>query len=483
MMDSPGPRADRRPLLQSLGIPDAPAADRFVDEGGHVHAAALAAVVDDEVAVLTWRRWNPGQAGRTEDPAFRTALRRWLAAGVAMGYALDRLHDSADRLPAPDGDDDPAWADAFEHAIAGINRLELQVHLSPQVQASLGAGGPNSEWNGLQKMMRDGLFYELGIVVPEVLLRADAGLTDTELRVVINDALLPRRPLLPAGRLLVNDTPERLALLGIRSAEKANNPASGNECSTVDAADGPRCESAGLTTWTRPGHAILTLSAEVRVLAGAFVNSYLVESFLYRLLIAFPATVREARRVASPEVLARLLRALVDEQISIRNLALILETLALPELTVETDTRRNIVFDPPVLEGALVHHLAPPHERRLMRVRVAMKRALSHNYTRGQSTLLAYLLDPEIEAWLEQTPNLAATGRERLVRAVQAEIGHLPPSASQPVLLTTESVRLRLRQALAAQLPHLAVLAYQELSPEMSIQPIARISMPDVPED
>jgi type III secretory pathway component EscV len=481
-MSQPDPATDRLLLLQSLGIPaDAPAAQRFVAGGGPVCGPALADLVDDEVAVRTWRRWNPGQAGRTDSPAFRAALRRWLAAGAAMGYSLERLRDPADRLSGLADDEDPAWAAAFEHAIAGINHLELRLRLNPEVHAAFNADTADSAWNSAQKLMCDGLFYELGIVLPPPVLQPDGALAATELRVMINDAVLPRRALLAADRALVNDTPDRLALLGVRSAEAAINPANGNACSSIDAAEVPLCEQAGLTTWLRPGHAILSLSAEVRALAGAFVNGYLVDHFLDRLAAAFPAAVREARRAISPEELARLLRALVDEQLSIRNLPQILETLALPELTVPTDTRHDIVFDPPMLEGALVHHPAPQHERWLMRVRAAMKRYISHKYTRGQSTLIVYLLDPQIEAWLEHTDVLTPAERARLERAIDSEVGNLPPSAAQPALLTTESVRLRLRRAIASRWPDVPVLAYQELSPEMNIQPIARISMPDGP--
>ena len=44
------------------------------------------------------------------------------------------------------------------------------------------------------------------------------------------------------------------------------------------------------------------------------------------------------------------------------------------------------------------------------------------------------------------------------------------------VVLTTFEVRRRLRWLIEREWPRLAVLAYQELSPDMNIQPIVRIS-------
>jgi type III secretion protein V len=66
---------------------------------------------------------------------------------------------------------------------------------------------------------------------------------------------------------------------------------------------------------------------------------------------------------------------------------------------------------------------------------------------------------------------------------VRDEVGNLPPTAQNPVILTTQEVRLRLRKEVAHEFPHLNVLSYQELSPDMNIQPIARISSDDWPND
>jgi type III secretion protein V len=91
-----------------------------------------------------------------------------------------------------------------------------------------------------------------------------------------------------------------------------------------------------------------------------------------------------------------------------------------------------------------------------------------------------YLLDPKVEERLEQPLPLSRDDRSALLRALTEEIGSLPPTAQNPVILTTASVRLRLRREMGADFPRTAVLAYQELSPDMNIQPIARIEAPDL---
>jgi type III secretion protein V len=101
--------------------------------------------------------------------------------------------------------------------------------------------------------------------------------------------------------------------------------------------------------------------------------------------------------------------------------------------------------------------------------------------------LIVYLLDPEIERMLSPHPvlgtgeqrrtELAESARDKILEALRDEVGAYPLSASAPVILTTIDVRPALRDLIAHEFPRLPVLAYQELSPEMNIQPIARISL------
>ena len=119
-------------------------------------------------------------------------------------------------------------------------------------------------------------------------------------------------------------------------------------------------------------------------------------------------------------------------------------------------------------------------------VRAALKRYISHKYTRGQSTLIVYLLDPQIEETVRSSVQHTSSGSylalepeitQEILAAVRNEVGNLPPSAQQPVVLTTMEIRRYFRKLVELEFPHLAVLSYQELSPEMNIQPIARISL------
>jgi len=112
-------------------------------------------------------------------------------------------------------------------------------------------------------------------------------------------------------------------------------------------------------------------------------------------------------------------------------------------------------------------------------VRMQMKRYISDKYTKGRNTLVVYLLDPELENLMaEHGPALDDQKRERVLQAFRNEIGTEEASYAQPAVLTTVELRRAVREFIAGEFPSLPVLCYQELSPDLNIQPIARLSLP-----
>jgi type III secretion protein V len=263
-------------------------------------------------------------------------------------------------------------------------------------------------------------------------------------------------------QVLVNDTVDRLTLLNIRG-EEAVNPANGSECAWIPAEYADIAEQAGLTTWDAAGYMVLHLSSVLRKNSAEFVGIQEVQNMLEQLEQAFPALVKEVvPKAVSPFQLTDILRRLVEEEISIRDLRSVLQALA-EWGQVENDTVMLTEY-----------------------VRNALKRYISHKYTRGGNTLVVYLLDPQIEETVRSSIQHTQSGSylalepeitQEILTAVRNEVGNLPPTAQNPVILTTMEIRRYFRKLVELEFPHLAVLSYQELSPDMNIQPIARISL------
>ena len=119
-------------------------------------------------------------------------------------------------------------------------------------------------------------------------------------------------------------------------------------------------------------------------------------------------------------------------------------------------------------------------------VRQSLKRYISFKYSRGRSTLAVYLLDPEIEDIVKSSIQVTPSGSYlaiepdisgEILSAVRREIGQTPSSAQQPAILTSPDIRRYLRRLIEMEFPYVAVLSYQELTPEMNIQPLARVSL------
>ena len=376
--------------------------------------------------------------------------------------------------------------DVVEDLIVALSPDGIEIQLHPDylrqiTTADSGQGQDNFA------LMRDGLFYELGIRYPDFRFVVGNGLFPNQFRFKLNHlTTMPRTGLVP-DQCLANETSERLGLLNIEG-RAVLNPANSNECSVISTAARSSAESAGLATWDAIGYLILSFAAELREHSRCFVHVDAISRVLEDAKQVFPALVNAAQARFRIQQITRLLRTLVTEQISFRNLRLILESLLDYDYIV-IDPAEFIVFD------ARMPSSRQPDEAWLNDpsnlasfVRSRMKRYISHKYTRGRNTLVVYLLDREIETMIaaDRAMHRAISGEasldeedaERIIEAARLELGAFP-AAGMPAILTSIDTRPIVHQLLVAEFPGLPVLAYQELAPDMNIQAIGRISLKD----
>jgi len=309
--------------------------------------------------------------------------------------------------------------------------------------------------------MRDGLFVELGVRYPGVRARGNPGLPPGAYQIQINEVPVVTGQA-TLGHILVNDTADRLRLMNVQGFE-AINPATRQPAAWVPESNKEMLEATGLTTWDVPGYIILHTAAVLRRYAREFIGIQEVQTMLDQLEKAFPATVKEVvPKVVSILKLTDILGRLVEEEISVRDLRGILQSLA-----ENGQNEADSVM--------LTEH-----------VRSAHKRYVSHKYARGTNTLVVYLLDPQIEEAIRGSIKRTSAGThlalepdiaQEIVQAVKNECGHLPPTAQRPVILTAMDIRRYVRKLLEYEFnPPFSVVSFQELSPELNIQPVARIS-------
>jgi hypothetical protein len=338
-------------------------------------------------------------------------------------------------------------------AVLRPNRIEIRIERAYLRQLSINDGARAPE---LFAFLRDGLFVELGVVYPRFRIVPDETLRPGGIILTINH--LPGVPFLglPPDRILVNDTPERLRLEGI-AAEPALNPATYLPCALAPLDAQQSIEASGLTTWDQLAFLILSFASFLRAESKFFIDRRLTQQMLQQLGEAFPALEQAANAHLSLDRLTAVLRGLIAEQISIRNLQRILGLL---------------------LEHELLMHAGASLLEQIGYVRAGLNEMLAYKYKRDQVALVVYLLDPGTERFVAAADGLCDDQMEQqLIDAFRAELDQLPPTAFWPTLLVSEAAYAPLQTMLAAELPRLRMLSYPQLPPDLNVQPVARIEL------
>jgi type III secretion protein V len=100
--------------------------------------------------------------------------------------------------------------------------------------------------------------------------------------------------------------------------------------------------------------------------------------------------------------------------------------------------------------------------------------------------LFVYQLDPEIEEMFRNSvrqgpagPHLAMAPEsiQQVTEAVMAQIGNLPPTAQKPVILTDGDIRRFVYCLLSFNFPEIAVISYEQLTPQIAVQPLGSIGL------
>lgn len=151
--------------------------------------------------------------------------------------------------------------------------------------------------------------------------------------------------------------------------------------------------------------------------------------------------------------LTDILKRLLSEGLSIRDLRLILEILA----QIQPDQK-----DPIMLTEEL---------------RMAMKRQLTHLFSQNDA-ITAFLVDPEIEEEIIQNVaqengeyflKMAPERIKKICRTIKQSFLQHKARASDTVILTRPEVRRYLKRLIETELPEIAVVSFSELDPNIKV--------------
>jgi type III secretory pathway component EscV len=342
---------------------------------------------------------------------------------------------------------------------------------------------------GLFGILRAGLFYELGIEVPDLQFVSSDECKSGSFAFRINHVTTMSRHGLPATKCLVDEKPAELQNKFGVIGEPLLNPARGNANTIIDARDRERLPPA-LQVWTPLGFVVLSLAAELREKAPCLIDLNFTRTQLGRTQQAFPALTEACQTRYSLAQLTRLFRGLIAEGISIRDFRGILgATLDFDMLESEL---RYIVID-----DRLPSTVAPSDKIRsdpaslVGFVRLQIKRVITHAHCPRENVLYAYQLDPQTESEIcEALERMVRSGVEsdsitewfgedrhsHLVETLREALGDASPLAAFYPILTVVQIRPWLRQLLSDEYPRMPILAYQELTPASRIHRLAMVA-------
>ena len=237
-------------------------------------------------------------------------------AAVALGMSLADPDPTAQHS-ATNGDR------TVERVIAGHASGTIDIEIHPSHLRAISDEHPSTEFF---RFAHEGLFEELGLPLPDFRFRPNRSLHEAGFAFRFNAVRTLPRIGLPADTILVNETAERLAARGVE-AEPTINPATNMPGALAAQAHTESLESEGSTTWDRGGFLILCLADAVRSNAYRLMTCDVADGLVRELGGMFPVLAGAAEGHLRPDELASVLRELLLDSVSIRNLRRILELL------------------------------------------------------------------------------------------------------------------------------------------------------------
>jgi flagellar biosynthesis protein FlhA len=297
---------------------------------------------------------------------------------------------------------------------------------------------------------------DLGLVVPRIRIIDNMRLEPSEYCFKIKGVEVGRGVIKMGSYLAINPGGIKEQLEG----EATRDPAFGLPAIWITETEREKAEHLGYTVVDPPSIIATHLTEIIKSHAGEILGRQEVQSILDTLKNDYPTVVDEVAKSFSVGEIQKVLQGLLREQVSIRNIVVILETMA-DYGTVSKD----IAF--------LVE-----------KVRQALGRQICLHYSDDGKTIHVLTLEPSLEQRIIEArvdtaagptaalePNLQRkwiTAVTNMVRTVQ-EQGH------QPLILCSEAARPLVKGATIREIPHLVVLSVPEIVADVRIETLGEI--------
>ena len=380
-----------------------------------------------------------------------------LAAGIgALGLVLarrSRAEEEKERLKEARAKPREGPAEVSPVVPLDPLSLELGYGLIPLVDKEQGA----ELLDRITRIRREKAL-DLGLVVPRIRIIDNMRLEPPEYCFKIKGVEVGRATIKLNYYLAINPGGEREKLAG----EPTTDPAFGLPAVWITEDERERAEQLGYTVVDPPSIVATHLTHLIEKHAAEILGRQEVRSILDTLKGEYPAVVDEVTKHLSVGLIQKVLQGLLQEQVSIRNMVSILETLS--------------DYGPVTQDVSFLTE----------KVRQTLGRQISLQHSDAERRMRVLTIDPKLEESLIESRVETAAGvmaalkpdkHRKWIAALSSSVRQMQGEGYEAVVLCSEAARPLVKSSSMREIPHLVVLSAVEIDPEITVEAVGQIKI------
>ncbi|MGE6753096.1 flagellar biosynthesis protein FlhA [Rossellomorea sp. NPDC071047] len=308
-------------------------------------------------------------------------------------------------------------------------------------------------------MIRRQLAIELGLVIPVVRIRDNIQLQPNEYRLKIKGNEMARGELLLDHYLAMSPGVEDDSIEGIDTIE----PSFGLPAKWISEETKEQAEIFGYTVVDPPSVVSTHITEMIKTNAHELLGRQETKQLIDHLQESYPILVEEV----TPNPLTvgevqKVLAKLLKENVSIRNLPIIFETLAdYAKMSSDTDLLAEYV-------------------------RQSLARQITSQYVQGDDSLKVVTMSGKVEKLIadaiQQTEHgnylsMDPNDSQGILEAVASQVEQLSLMEESPIILCSPAVRMYVRQLTERYFPQVPIISYNELEANVEVQSLGVVNV------
>lgn len=379
-----------------------------------------------------------------------------LGAG-ALAYLISAAEDEAREAEKKEAEKAAAAPPPEKvEALLPLDTLELEIgyELIPLVDQA-----QDGELLERIKSLRRQFALEMGIIVPPMHIRDNLQLKSNEYSILIKGVEVARGELWMNHHLAIDPGTGVSRVPGVDTRD----PTFGLPALWVSDANKERARMSGYTVVDTATVITTHIKEIIRRHSGQLLGRQETQSLIETFKETHPKVVEELipAQLTLGQV-QKVLQNLLREEVSIRDLHTILETLAdWASVTKDTDILTEYV-------------------------RSAMSRQICKSLKSADGSLYVMTLDPQTEEMVVRSIKTTDHGSylsldpkaaQKLIESLKGAVGRFDATGATPVLLTGPAARMHIRRMMERHIPNLMVLSHNEVAMDVKLQNLAVVKI------